>query len=502
MKILEKYNLEKDNVTGFVSIAESSKDFVMHYIMDIPRFEPATIAYLDEIKTKLLQLVSIKPAEAIDPKISMILKQRFLEKAKELLKKHISKLDEDRMNFIAGRLVQQMIGLGDVDLLLEDKNLEEICINSAAEPLWVYHKKYGWLKTNIFVKSEAEILNYASLIARRIGKNITIKEPLLDAYLSTGDRVNATLAPVSIEGNTITIRKFARVPWTITDYLTLNVLSPEIAALLWLAVQHEMNIIVAGGTASGKTTALNIMSNFIPAQQRIISIEQTRELQLPKFYQWVPLVVREPNQEGRGGVSMLNLMINSLRMRPDRIIVGEVRRAEEAEVMFEAMHTGHAVMATLHAETADQVYRRMTNPPISTPQVLFETLHLVLVMFRDRRTGLRRMYELCELMPAPMREGKQGGPSLNCLYKWFSLNDTFSKENDSFRIMNELQTFTRMNEQEIRKDLNNREKVLKWLVENKIRDLDSVSKVLARYMKNPEDAMHVLSSDNPRELLR
>ena len=502
MKVLEKYNLTKDNVTGSVSIVEEPKEFVMLYNMDIPKFEPATLAYLEEVKTKLLQIVSIKPAEAVDPKVSIILKQRFLDKARELLKKHLSKMDNDKMEFIAGRLVQQMLGLGDIDLLLEDKNLEEVCINSASEPVWVYHKTHGWLKTNIFVKSEAETINYASLIARRIGKNITIKEPLLDAYLATGDRVNATLVPVSIDGNTITIRKFSKTPWTITDYISTNVMNTEIASLLWLAVQHEMNVIVAGGTASGKTTALNIMTSFIPASQRIVSIEQTRELQLPKFYQWVPLIVREPNQEGKGGVSMLNIMINSLRMRPDRIIVGEVRRADESEVMFEAMHTGHAVMATLHAETADQVYRRMTNPPISTPEVLFESLHLVFVMFRDRRTGLRRMYELCELLPAPIREGKQGGPSLNCLYKWFSLDDTFAKENESFRIMNELQTFTRMSEQEIKADLKNRAKVLGWLVENKIRDLDSVSKVLARYMKDPEEAMKVLNSDKPMELLK
>lgn len=502
MKVLEKYELIKDNVTGSVSIIEEPKDFVMHYRMDVPKFEPATVAYLDEVKIKLLQMVSIKPSEAIDPKVSIILKQRFIEKAKELLKMHLSKMDESKMNFIAGRLVQQMLGLGDVDLLLEDKNLEEICINSAAEPIWVYHKKYGWLKTNIFVNSETEISNYASMIGRRIGKSITIKDPLLDAYLATGDRVNATLCPVSIDGNTITIRKFAKTPWTITDYLMMKVFSPEIAALLWLAVQHEMNMIIAGGTASGKTTALNIMSSFIPASQRIVSIEQTRELQLPKFYQYVPLVVREPNQEGKGGVSMRNLLINSLRMRPDRILVGEVRRSEEAEVMFEAMHTGHPVMATLHAETADQVYKRMTNPPISTPQVLFESLHLVFVMFRDRRTGIRRMFELCELLPAPMREGKISAPTLNCLYKWFSVNDTFSKENESFRLMTDLQTFTRMNEQEIKKDLKNREKVLNWLVENKIRDMDSVSKVIANYMKNPEETIKTLNSDRPMEITK
>lgn len=502
MKALEKYELKKDNVTGHVIIEEDPKDFVIHYNLEIPKFEPATTAYLDEVKIKLIQTVSIKPSEAVDPKTTLILKQRFLDKADELLKKHLSKMDESQRKFIAGRLVQQMLGLGDVDLLLEDKNLEEICINSANEPVWVYHKKYTWLKTNVYVKSETETVNYASMIGRRIGKTITIKEPLLDAYLASGDRVNATLYPISIDGNTITIRKFAKIPWTITDYLSMNVLSPEMAAFLWLAIQNEVNVLVSGGTASGKTTTLNILSSFIPAQQRIVSIEQTRELQLPKIYQWVPLLERQPNQEGKGGVSMYSLMLNSLRMRPDRILIGEVKRSDEAEVMFEAMHTGHPVMATVHAETADQVYRRMTNPPISTPQVLFESLHLILVMYRDRKTGIRRMFEISELIPSPLTENKSQIPILNSLYKWFSSKDNFEKDNESFRIISDIQKFTRMTENEIKKDLKNREKVLTWMVDNEIRDLDSVGKVISHYMKNPEETMKIIDSDKPMEILK
>lgn len=169
---------------------------------------------------------------------------------------------------------------------------------------------------------------------------------------------------------------FRRKPWVITDLIENKTIDINVAALLWTSIQYEMNMIVSGGTATGKTTFLNVMMPFIPINHRILSIEDTREIELPSFLHWVPLTTREPNFEGKGEVSMLDLLVNSLRMRPDRIIVGEIRRAREAEVLFEAMHTGHSVYATLHADTAAQTYRRLVNPPISVPEPLLEALDL------------------------------------------------------------------------------------------------------------------------------
>ncbi|MCX6777364.1 MAG: type II/IV secretion system ATPase subunit [Candidatus Micrarchaeota archaeon] len=241
-------------------------------------------------------------------------------------------------------------------------------VNSAKEPLWVYHAKYGWLKSNFKFESEEQIANYASIIARKVGRQISTLAPLLDAHLGGGERANATLFPISTKGNGITIRKFSKNPWTMVRLLKGKLLSVEAAALLWLCMQYEMNIIVGGGTASGKTSILNALLIFTPPNQRVISIEDTRELLLPDFLQWTPLVTRLPNPEGKGEVTMLDLMVNSLRMRPDRIVLGEIRRQREAEVLFEAMHTGHAVYATLHADNAEQVKNRMSTPPINLPE--------------------------------------------------------------------------------------------------------------------------------------
>tara|TARA_Y100000031_G_C8209569_1_gene380242 strand:+ start:126 stop:776 length:651 start_codon:yes stop_codon:yes gene_type:complete len=195
-----------------------------------------------------------------------------------------------------------------------------------------------------------------------VGREITGLHPIMDAHLLSGDRVASTLFPVSTAGNTITIRRFARNPWTITTLIANNTLSKEMAAFIWLAMHYEMNILVAGGTASGKTSMLSAISGLLPTNQRVISIEDTREITLPEEleWNWVPLTTRNPNPEGQGEVTMLDLIVSSLRMRPDRIIAGEVRRKAQAETMFEAMHTGHSVYTTIHADTVEQVKRRKT----------------------------------------------------------------------------------------------------------------------------------------------
>jgi flagellar protein FlaI len=377
--------------------------------------------------------------------------------------------------------------LGSVEFLLKDDLIEEICVNGAAFPVWGYHRKYGWLKTDLFIPSESQVWNYSSSIARGVGRQINTQVPLLDAYLSTGDRVNATLFPISYFGNTITIRKFARKPWTITDYLKMNTLSIDVAALLWLSIQYETNIIVSGGTGAGKTSLLNVLSMFIPGNQRVVSIEQTREITLPTSLQWVPLVVREPTSEGRGEISMLDLMVNSLRMRPDRIIVGEIRRAEEANVLFEAMHTGHSVYATLHAETVSETVRRLTNPPINIPPVMMESLQLVVSMYRDRRANVRRMYELGELVPS-----EKEGVRENLLYRWRPYKDEIAVSEKSVRLMDSIQMHSNLDEDAIKEDLAGKKDILNWFVKNNVNNIDDVGKTIMAYYDDPDAVLKMV----------
>jgi flagellar protein FlaI len=394
-----------------------------------------------------------------------------------------------------------MLGLGPLEIMLSDDNIEEVVINSSDEPVWVFHKKYGWLKSTVVIKNESDIYNYAASIGRKGGREVTNLSPLMDARLTTGDRVNATLFPVSARGNTITIRKFSRKPFTITHLMQLKTVETEVLALLWLAIEYEMNIIIAGGTATGKTTFLNALMVFIPPNQRIISIEDTRELNLPSSLHWVPLLMREPNPEGRGEVTMLDLVVNSLRMRPDRIIVGEIRRHREAEVLFEAMHTGHSVCATLHANTSQETLIRITNPPISVPESMVAALDLILIVDRQRKDSIRRLSEITEVLPVIGEDGKYHA-KLNTLFKFQLKTGELEMTNRSEKLFKDLQELSGDSIKEINTDLDEKKMILDWLVKKNIATVNSVGKVIAEYYKNKETVLKVVKEDrDPREVL-
>jgi len=465
----------------------------------MPEIEPGTLALMDRINERLLAEVPVKFTELIDPKALEELKKRFYEKSYMILRNELTHESEAIWKFLAGSLVNEMLGLGKLEVLLEDGNLEDIVVNNASEPVWVYHKKYGWLKTNVFIPQESQIVNYSSIVGRKVGRQITTLNPLMDAHLTSGDRVNATLFPISTKGNTMSIRMFRRKPWVIVDLIENNTINLDVAALLWTCIQYEMNVIISGGTATGKTSFLNVMMPFIPINHRIISIEDTREIELPRFLHWVPLTTRESNPEGKGQVAMLDLLVNSLRMRPDRIIVGEIRRSKEAEVLFEAMHTGHSVYATLHADTATQTYRRLINPPIAVPKQMLEALDLIVVMFRDRKKGIRRLYEIAEIVTRDT--GTETKIEIRTLYKWKPNVDKIVKLQDSLKLIDKLKTFTGMTDQDIHNELKQKKKILSWLVKNKVRTVNEVGKVVAEYYQKPSETLKIINKGKTSDLI-
>ncbi len=491
---LKEYEIEADNVKITVRVVKRDTDFVLNYELDIPEYEKGTEALLLTMKRHIISDSSVRTDKMLDPQFISTLKEIFRKKALDILQKEVPKLDEQTRNSLAGVLLQEMVGLGKIEFLLSDDNIEEIVINQAKYPVWVYHKEFGWLKTNIVIPHEDVIHNYASIIARRIGKQITVLSPLLDAHLITGDRANATLFPISGKGNTITIRRFKRNPWTVTDLIRTQTASSESLALIWLAMQYELNILISGGTGSGKTTFLNVILPFIQPNQRIISIEDTREILLADYQHWVPLTTREANPEGKGEVSMLDLLVNSLRMRPDRIIVGEIRRQREAEVMFEAMHTGHSVYTTFHANTAAETIRRMTNPPIEVPSALLESVNLNVIMFRNRRLGVRRILEIAEYIPEKTTADKFTIRP-NVLYRWNPSTNTVIKQAESIRLFNELSLHTGFSQDEIQKDLKEKETVLLWMEKKGISDISSVGKIIANYYNDKKALIETIKKD-------
>lgn len=471
-ELIDRYTITVNNIVVDISIYSEQDKPVPEYVVSITNISDATKIILEKIRQEFISKMNLEEIESLEQNELINIRQRFKGEIKRLIHKYFPKADDKTTNMLINYLIEENLGLGKIEILLQDPALEEVVINNHREPVWIYHRKHGWLVTNIKIVTEARIRHFATMIGRDVGKEITNLNPLMDAHLLTGDRVNATLAPISNKGNTITIRKFSQDPWTITKFVKDNVLSYEAAAVIWLAVQNELSVIISGGTGSGKTSMLNVISNFFPPNQRIISIEDTRELTLPKNLHWVPMETRLPNPEGKGGVTMLDLLVNALRMRPDRIIVGEIRRKREAQVLLEAMHTGHSVYATLHANNAEEVVTRLTNPPIEIPKPMIASLSLIVIQNRNRRTGKRRTLQVAEITPTG---------DAKILLKLNVAKDTLEQVAKSDTMMERLKLYTGLTDEEISNDLKEKVKILKWLVNKQSFDVNEIGLIIAKY---------------------
>jgi len=486
VNIISTYNFKSGNIPITIKIYTKKDEFVPIYDVSISGISKNTEIVLDKVMEELTNQVSLGMVDILNTKQTGVIEKKFEQAIEILLGKHFPDASDEIINFLKSYLMQKSLGLGSIEILMDDVDLEEIAINNAEEPVWIYHKKYGWLKTTIQLQSEEQIRHYASMIGRRVGRQITILEPLMDAHLAAGDRVNATLGPISVKGNTITLRKFAAKPWTITDFIKSETISTGAAALIWLGVQFELSTLISGGTATGKTSMLNVVANFIPPNQRVISIEDTREIQLPNFLHWVPMITRLPNPEGKGEISMLDLLVNSLRMRPDRILVGEIRRKKEAEVLFEAIHTGHSVYATVHANDTNETITRLTNPPIDIPKTMLPAISMIVVQYRNRRTGVRKTFQISEVLP---------NSEANVLIQLDIKTGKLNTINRSRALLGTIELFTGYSKNELKKSLKEKEKILKWLVKHEINTVDTVGKVMAQYYTQSEYLMKYVNKN-------
>ncbi|HEV2231286.1 MAG TPA: type II/IV secretion system ATPase subunit, partial [Thermoplasmata archaeon] len=288
-----------------------------------------------------------------------------------------------------GRIVyyldRDFIGYGIVDVPMTDSEVEDISCDGVGIPLYIYHRKYGSIRSNIKFTDAKEVDDYVVWIAQRSGKHISVASPMLDATVPDGSRLQATLGThVTKRGSSFTIRRFRDNPFTPVDLLKFRTMSPEMMAYLWIAIETGQSMMVCGGTASGKTTTLNATLLFIPPQMKIVSIEDTRELNLP-HENWVPSLTRTGfgaknvvSGKAPGEIDMFDLLAAALRQRPQYLMVGEVRGAE-AFIVFQAMATGKTCYTTFHAESVSAMVHRMENPPISLPRSLVSALNLVLL---------------------------------------------------------------------------------------------------------------------------
>ena len=484
--IMDAYQFTSERIPISVTVVKKGGEFVPTYNLQISVISKTTEMILEKVRLELIRRVSLGVEDLGDVKKTDLVEDKFNQLIDILIDKYFPDSNSETVNFLRSYLKINSLGLGNLELLMNDDNLEELVVNQASEPAWVYHKKYGWLKTNVYLKSEDQTKHYASIIGRKVGRQISVLSPLLDAHLDSGDRVNATLSPVSTNGNTITIRKFSKDPWTITKFLKTNTISAEAAAVIWTAIQYELSALIAGGTASGKTSALNVFANFFPPNQRIISIEDTREIVLPRFLHWVPLNTTLPNAEGKGEINMGDLLVNSLRMRPDRILVGEVRRKRETETLFEAIHTGHSVYATFHANSAKETVERLTNPPLDVPIIMLPAISLIIVQFRNRRSGKRRTFQIAEILP---------NGEANVIMQYDIKKDLLVRIGKSKALFDNISLFTGMTDSEITKELADKVKVLNYLVKKNIDDVDGVGRIVAEYYTDKDNLMKYINTN-------
>lgn len=474
VKLIDSYKVKVNDILVNIEISLEKEDFVPKYHISILNISKTTELILKKIRDEFVSKINIANVDFTKTGTDKDIKDVFKKEINKLIEKYFPNVDEKTASLLVNHIIREYVGLGDIEILLKDKELEEIVINNSHEAVWVYHRKHGWLTTNVFIPDEKEVRHYITTIARESQKEITLLKPLMDARMENGDRVNATLGPISSKGNTLTIRKFRERPWSIVDFILNKTINIEGAALIWLAIENELSTLISGGTASGKTSTLNSISNFFPPNQRIISIEDTRELVLPETLHWVPLETRLPNPEGKGEITMLDLVVNSLRMRPDRIIMGEVRRKREAEVLFEAMHTGHSVYATIHANNTDETIVRITNPPIDVPKAMLSSISLIIVQNRNRRTGRRRTIEISEVK-------KTGEGTI--LMRYDFKKDELLKVKEPERIFEILKIFNGMSKEDILKDLKNKAFILKQLVEKRVVNVNDIGKIMAKYYR-------------------
>ena len=303
-----------------------NNEIIPQYDIVKQNYSPEEKILLGEIRENLVDL-AISSGENFQPNEEKLLNdiRNFLFAR---LSENNTQISQEYLNSLSQKLLRDIVGYGEIDSLIQDDNLEEIMIIGINKPVFVYHREYGMMKTNIVFSDERELMDLIDSIARQINRRIDQESPILDGRLIDGSRINATIPPVSADGPSLTIRKFKRDPFTIIDLINSKTISIELAAFLWLCIDglgvKSANAIISGGTSSGKTTTLNALSAFINPKERIITIEDTLELQIPHEHV-IRMETRPANVENKGELTMNDLVKNSLRQRPDRIIVGEIR---------------------------------------------------------------------------------------------------------------------------------------------------------------------------------
>lgn len=412
------------------------------------------------------------------------------EKVKEILSRYIG-IDTVSFHKILYYIKTNYLQFGRLNAMMSDKYLEDTWCNGVGIPIFVYHKGYGILPSNIVFEEEAELNSFVIRLAQQGGKEISTSNPFVDASMKGGSRIQITFGrDIGTRGSSFSIRNFSTDPLTPIDLVAWGTYSIEMMAYLWITTESKKSMIIAGGTASGKTTSLNAISLFIPSNSRIISLEDTREIQLAHD-NWIPYVARDTFTGGKkDAIDLYDLLTSSLRQRPEYLIVGEVRGVE-AQVLFQAMNTGHTTFSTLHAGSISAVVNRLTNEPINIPIAMFQALDFVSIQASVYELGKesRRVERIIEIVDIQNDRIKT-----NDVFVWDPLSDKFVFKKSY--LLDDIMKRRGWDSLKLKDELNRRQDILKFMIDNGVRDYRSVFSIINSYYKDPDKVLDRIGIKN------
>ncbi len=439
---------------AFVRIYFDPTDAELQYKVIEPSLSSEEVSRLAEIRQKMETLmgreeVPVVEGVALDesPVLREYVKKQFLN----VLDLYDIQIPARRQPIILYYVLREFLGLGRIDALLRDPFLEDISCLGPSTPLFVFHRVCGSMRTNVTYSGEIELNKYIFRLAQISGKHISIYQPILDATLSDGSRINLTLGTeVTRKGSTFSIRKFSHDPVSPIDLLRFGSVSALVLAYFWTLVENHRSILISGGTAAGKTTFLNAICMFIRPEDKIVSIEDTPEIQID-HENWIQSVARtgygasgvsgggasgvsgitsQSHSKTSGSVTLFDLLVTALRQRPEYVVVGEVR-GTEAFTLFQAISVGHASMSTIHAGTIGELLHRVENEPMNIPRVLFQALDAVAfpAQIVINNTRVRRVTNVTEILEIDARTNEL---LTNESFRWDPESDLFTYMGRSF----------------------------------------------------------------------
>lgn len=449
------------------------------YYIDEIQLEPAEQKALDK-------LVEILGKELQPPDSSSIeAKKHILEESDRLLKKYkssiLGKMEESSWKRLEYYVERDLIGFGPINVIMLDPMIEDCSCDGVGHPVYVWHRKYESIPTNLTIVNKSSFSNFIIKLAHFAGKHVSTAFPIVDAMLPGNHRLAATYGEeISPRGSTFTIRKFREQPYSIIDLIELGTLSIEMAAYYWMMLENRQTLVVMGGTAAGKTSALNALATLFKPGLKIITVEETAELNIP-HENWVQFISRESYGLGNaklGSIGLFDLVKTSLRYRPDYIVVGEVR-GEEAFVLFQAMATGHGGLTTLHAENLDYAIKRLTSPPMNVAPAYIPLMNVAVLQERvylPKRIGGvpfgRRMRYIWEIY-------KDG--SSKVISEWDPITDSYNAHIEESKHLADIAARLGKTHRDYLEELARREAVLQWMKDRQIKDYKEVAKIITQY---------------------